>query len=438
MARYKVAYTAYPNSPEATEYSRSRAEISFRFSVIVVLATLGAAGYFIHSAYMLFSGGKSADLLYALLCLSAVAAVDLYFYVFRGWITDRECQIILANSQRETLDHAFIDRYIQALKTATGAAMKRFAKRYCLFFLGGTACAAGITGTVCGIYQLCHRQQGLDLLICSAVGTCACAVCTWRVFKKMNATRGAGDTQPAAVHHIAKAPNRPGIRTHEIETAPKQEVSPAYRKAARVLCYTGLAVFLVLFWMIAPGSGVTKIFYYLVGAAAAVFLAALFYTRDQEDAPKGLYRFAALLAALVLAASGGLWITYEAKVDAVLAAIPASGEVYMRINTDEEYHPLPGSGSIQYPPSYVRIGDELYQDGDTANIKPYGHDPIRVGFHSGSGGYREAAIAFPPDMPQNPYAVRKEIYIGSDLYAEVTVTFTRVTDFWEVVLYRKP
>lgn len=318
------------------------------------------------------------------------------------------------------------------------AAMKRFAKQYCLFFLGGTACAAGITGAVCGIYQLCHRQQGLDLLVCSAVGTCVCAVCTWRIFKKMNATQFTGDTQPAAVHHIAKASNRPGIRTHEIETAPKQEISPAYRKAARVLCYTDLAVFLVLFWMIAPGSGSTKICFYLVGAAAAVFLTALFYTRDQEDAPKGLYRSAALLAVLILAALGGLWITYEAKVDDVLADIPASGYIYVKIDTDKEFHALPGSGSINYPPSYVRIGDALYKDGDTAKIMLSGNDPIRVGFSSGSGGYREATIAFPPDKPQNPYIVLREIPISSNLSATVTVTFTRISDFWEVILYRKP
>lgn len=112
MARYKVEYTTYPNRPEATEYPHSRAVNSVRFGGMIAFGSLGAAGYFIHSAYMLFSSGNATDFLYALMCLSAVAAVDLYFFVFRGWITERECQIILANSQRETLDHAFIDRYI--------------------------------------------------------------------------------------------------------------------------------------------------------------------------------------------------------------------------------------------------------------------------------------------------------------------------------------
>jgi hypothetical protein len=185
MARHTVFYTAYPNCPEATEYSRSRALASFYMGGLVSIGSIGSVIWFISATVSLFSDLVYLEFLKSLGLIIFVSLIDLYYFVFRNIITTRECTKIVANSCKDQFSSTQIDNYIRHLKAQSHAEMKMSSIRYLLFFFGGLFASVSGVGIIMGINFMCHRGSPPTILVFSILSFGIVAVVFLLLYKKI-------------------------------------------------------------------------------------------------------------------------------------------------------------------------------------------------------------------------------------------------------------
>lgn len=206
-----------------------------------------------------------------------------------------------------------------------------------------------------------------------------------------------------------------------------------------IFCYAALIVFLFFNIKMAPSYGQTKFLIYVVTGAAAIGLVVIFRKKILPGNSKPLYVLTLILSVIVISASIGLRIVYEAKVDTVTAQIPSSGDILVSLEADTEYYSSSGEGYIDDPYTNIKIGDDLYNNGDKFTVSVGKSYPIKVGIgHLDAGSYANSTILFSEDTFSNgQYSASYDVVFsrGRAEMATATLTFTRFCTFWDVIFY---
>lgn len=213
--------------------------------------------------------------------------------------------------------------------------------------------------------------------------------------------------------------------------------------AAKTMCYLALAIFLIFNVEMAPFLGKQQGVAYAVMAIIAVLLVVAFNKIVIPIRSKVGVTVSLIVSAFVIVACLGVRIVYETKIDRAKVTYPDSGRIYIIANTKTVYYNETGTGTIRNPSSYARIGDETEDIYCVILDHEYA---LRVGAGGqgtggeSSGGYVDSTVIFTENSFENgKYEILKRIYFksGPATMADVTVTFSRVCPFWDVVLNRQ-
>lgn len=208
------------------------------------------------------------------------------------------------------------------------------------------------------------------------------------------------------------------------------------QKITKICCYISLVTFLLLYIRIAPGRGFYHVLSYIAGAAAAVLLIVFFYRKSIKSVSKSFYGVSLLMAVAVFLSAACLQITYEAKLDAALADFPSHGTVHLRVHLDEEFYSLYGVGMAYRPYSSIRLGDTVYQDGDTMDVAVNTTYPATINCgYLNTSGHTQRDLRFTPSLLKDGYTIVEKVDFDDITYANVTLSFTRTCTFWEVILH---
>lgn len=143
-----MAYIRYnPHEPG----DRERAYGEFFVGFIVLWGSIGSIIYYICSLVSIFKGNYSENLLYSIGLLILMSIID-FFAVFSKVIGETKVES---------------------------------AKRYFLFFIGGTLDLSAIIGIIVAISSLCHNGEGTPLLICSILGALVVTLTGIILYRKM-------------------------------------------------------------------------------------------------------------------------------------------------------------------------------------------------------------------------------------------------------------
>lgn len=225
-------------------------------------------------------------------------------------------------------------------------------------------------------------------------------------------------------------------KTNRNQSSAKKTAGKKLRSISKIFCYIALGIFLILYIKMAPDFSLIKFLAYIIGAAIAIGLT-IFYQKKSLTCKSSLfYRTALIIAISVILLSAGLRITYEAKLNSVLNDMPPNGKVYLRLKTDEEFYSYLRKGAVWDSSTNIKIGDVWCESGDIIYIELNETYSLKINCgHIGSSGSADDSIEFTLDTLRNDYILTKRVELGISEYAEVTLTFKRVCDFWEVILY---
>lgn len=188
VARYRIAYTSYPNCPEATEYSRSRAVSYFTLGGFTILIIIASAVWFIIATGALFSGKNYIQFLQSFFSLNLSAALALYTFVLRFMITERNCKIIVIESQKQKINGNALDFYIKKITSESKTEQKTVSIKFFLVFYCIVLFTIGIIGIIKGLDLLLHKNSGSMLLIISIIFVFVVEIVSWIVYKKTKRT----------------------------------------------------------------------------------------------------------------------------------------------------------------------------------------------------------------------------------------------------------
>ena len=210
---------------------------------------------------------------------------------------------------------------------------------------------------------------------------------------------------------------------------------------ASICFYVGIIGFLILYIKMAPGIGGTKFLWYIVGAAVVIVAAVIVHKIRDLEYTHQRQLVALFFGLLLLIPSLALRVVYECKVDAATADIPKSGTVCVQIRITEEFYSLSG-GIVRDPYAKLTIDGHVTQ-GTTLCLELNKSYPatIQAGY-SGAAGYgtssasgrEDIKITLTQDNLQGGYILTEHVSLSSGT-AKMTMTFTRICTFWEVILY---
>jgi len=148
-----IKYTIHPDDPDKTFYERNKAYGLAFWGYISGLGSIGSVIYYICAVVKLYKTVVFEHALYSAGLVCLVSVID-FFLLFREWDNKRE-----------------------------------IAKKYYLFLFSGMLTLAGVIGMIMGINFLCHRGQGLSLLIISSLGVVIVLVLTRIIFLKIKGVK---------------------------------------------------------------------------------------------------------------------------------------------------------------------------------------------------------------------------------------------------------
>lgn len=213
---------------------------------------------------------------------------------------------------------------------------------------------------------------------------------------------------------------------------------------ATIFFYVGIIGFLILYVKMAPGVGTSKFVSYIIGAAITIVAAVIVHKiRDKEFTHKRQL-MALVFGLLLLIPALTLRIVYECKVDAAVVDIPETGTVYAQTKLGVDFYSYYYEGTVIEPYSYIALNGEEARGTTTLQIElnstysaeiGAGHLGRRGVASSAASGKIDRALLFSKDDLQNGYTLCEKVPIDGG-YANVTIEFTRVCTFWEVIFYK--
>lgn len=206
------------------------------------------------------------------------------------------------------------------------------------------------------------------------------------------------------------------------------------------MLYISLCVFWILWWKMAPSIGLYHFIFFISGVALTIFLTVLVEKWRKKCHVSKSNLIVIICCLVLLIPSISLRIVYEAKVDDVNADIPSSGQVYVKLDIDDDYYTYGNPRLIDDPTVSVKIGDNLRDGNHISNIfkvelnKKY-TAIIGVENREGSGSSNKI-VEFTSNNLKNGYLLNVgDINMGWGTIADITVRFERICLFWEVIFY---
>ncbi len=410
MAKYQISYSVYPDSEKATAYSKRRAEQDFLLSVLAAFATIVVLLLYIYAVTKLCMELAFFTYLTSLIGILAISGIDLYVFVLREMITKRNCTAIVIHEKNLQGSASTLNQLKKTNCDKMKSAAILYYKAFFLLLVIGTA----LIGCVYAIYTLCHKNEGLPVLIVSITVLAAGIVAALLMFR----FKPDSNLDQTTIDSIQ---------------------FDRFSKITKVICYATLPVFLFLLFKMVPGFGGAKIGSYVIAAAITIGAAILFRKREPiayQKKSRVFYTVSLVMALALLIGSAGLRVVYEAKVDKAEADIPNSGEILVAVSLDEYLYTTVGDGRIKAPKPSVIINDTLCKNGDAAIIPINKELNVRnISGGPSEDGYVDTVVTFTPDLLKGGYNMFETVPVTSQVNGKVTVTYRRVMDFWSVILY---
>lgn len=192
MAKIYYTYKSFPNSLQATEYSRERERSAVYLRGMVGILSLGAIVMFLICTFYLFSNGDWENFLSAMFFTILIAFLDAYVFILYDNNTQCNLKIILfeeeatknfysLKEQMQTLDSEKRKAELSALKRqfiAERELFKKanrhknliFLKKYFLFFFLGMFLSISIIGIIQGVVSLNSNESAISVLLFSIFG----------------------------------------------------------------------------------------------------------------------------------------------------------------------------------------------------------------------------------------------------------------------------
>ena len=178
MAKYKISYTSYPSSAEATSYSQSRAMTGFYFGGMINLMIICSVVYYIFCVVGLFDGFDVIDYLKALGIIIVMSWVTLYYYVVRNIITDRECKMIIIREKAEEVgaNNDEVKVIETQIRLQSKKHVKTSIKDYFAGLIPALSLGTGLIGCATSVYKLCHKNGSMIGLLISLLIIIGCGI----------------------------------------------------------------------------------------------------------------------------------------------------------------------------------------------------------------------------------------------------------------------
>lgn len=182
--RIRYTYHNYPNCPKATEYSRSAETASAYGGLFIGLPSLASVVFLLISAFSFFGNYNWGEFLGSVAFVLAMALLDFYFFVIRPNNTSCEIKVILTEEGNSKLPKNTVQEYCELLRIENRKTNKdAFESFYPLFLVSFCDVIALIAG-IKGVYFLCHKENGVFLLLASIVALGVFSYLIWRFVNK--------------------------------------------------------------------------------------------------------------------------------------------------------------------------------------------------------------------------------------------------------------
>lgn len=181
--RISYTYHNYPNCPRATEYSKSAESSAAYGSMLLGLVTIGAAIFFLVCAFSFFGNYNWGEFLGAIAFAIGAALIDFYAIVIRPNNTECEIKVILMEDGNRRLPAATIAQFCEALRKENKKQNKEAFMRFFPVFLVSLFDAVALIATIKGVYFLCHKEDGLFLILGGIVAIGILSYLIWRLVK---------------------------------------------------------------------------------------------------------------------------------------------------------------------------------------------------------------------------------------------------------------
>ena len=210
------------------------------------------------------------------------------------------------------------------------------------------------------------------------------------------------------------------------------------------LAYLGVGV-AVLTYLILLFKMVSGVIGYLLGCVILVGVLVSITKIKNKVKSKTYCTVLIVLSSLLLVATIGLRIVYEAKVEKAEADIPTEGTVRLKVTMDEEFTSPIYEGMVRDPYSYLTIGNQKYEGTSVVTVILNEAYPIEIAAgHGGRTGVAgsletgllETSICFTADMLEKGVSNTYSVALSGYSTAKVTICFERVCSFWDVIFYQ--
>ena len=181
MARYSYTYKSFPNCPEATEYSKKREESGVHLTMLGGWLSLGAVINFLIVTFQFFGTYKWGDFLGAVAFVLFVAIYDFYIMVIRNNKTECELKIILLNAENREQPISYTEEYCKKIRENNRKQNIRLTIIVFSWVLCAVVALIALIGFVKAIYFICHKQDGVYLLVLSILALIVTGIALWKL-----------------------------------------------------------------------------------------------------------------------------------------------------------------------------------------------------------------------------------------------------------------
>ena len=181
--RIRYTYNNYPNSPKATEYSRSAESSSAYAGIFIGPLSIGAVIAFLVCTFGFFGKYNWGEFLGAVAFSIVVALIDFCYFIIRPNNTHCEIKVILTKETNKMLSETIVSQYCATLRKENKKQNLEAFKNFFAVFLVSLFDAIALIAAIKGTYFLCHKKGGALLLWGGIVAVVVFTCLVWKLAK---------------------------------------------------------------------------------------------------------------------------------------------------------------------------------------------------------------------------------------------------------------
>ena len=181
--RIQYTYQKYSNCPRATEYSRSAESSAAYGGMFIELLSFGAIITFLICTFSFFGNYNWGDFLGGVAFIIAMSLLDFYYFVIRPNNIACEIKVILTEDGNHNLPQDVVQEYCESLRKENRKQNKKEFNAFYPIFLAIFFDVIALIAGIKGVYFLCHKEEGIFLLLASIIALCVFSFLIWRFIK---------------------------------------------------------------------------------------------------------------------------------------------------------------------------------------------------------------------------------------------------------------